>query len=351
MNGSGPKILVVGCGGLGGIVAAHLHEVGADVTAITSNEAVAAAVNSAGYRLRGDGNPRTIPGQLHTALPEGAGPFDYIVLATQPPQVEAAARDAAAHLAPNGHFVCLQNGLCEPRVAAAVGHDRVIGAVVAWGGSMVEPGLFDRTAAGGFTLGRLAGAPGPEIATLRPLLESVGPVSATDNLLGVRWSKLALNSGISSLGTIGGERLGPLVQVRRYRRLALEIWTEAVAVANAERVRLEKVAGTLDLNWVALSNAERELAVGSPALFAKHALLLAVGLRYRRLRSSMLRAIERGRQPAVDFLNGEIIRHAEPHGIAVPVNRRVRELVRALGDGREQPGRPLLDQLYETTRS
>ena len=92
---------------------------------------------------------------------------------------------------------------------------------------------------------------------------------------------------------------------KRYvRRFALEVMTETVAVARAEQVRLEKVAGTLDLDWIALTQSEQRARLGSAGLFAKHALLLAVGTRYRRLRSSMLNAIERGRPPAIDFLNG-----------------------------------------------
>ena len=45
------------------------------------------------------------------------------------------------------------------------------------------------------------------------------------------------------------------------------------------------------------------------------------------MRSSMLQAIERGRPPAVDFLNGELVTRGERLGIAVPVNTRARELV------------------------
>src|SRR5207244_5202612 len=106
------------------------------------------------------------------------------------------------------------------------------------------------------------------------------------------------------------------------RRLALEIMTEAVAVALAEGITLEKVAGTLDLAWIALSDADRA-ASASVSLTAKHALLLAVGLRYRRMRSSMLAAIERGRTPAIDFLNGEVATRGAKHGIATPFNTRV----------------------------
>jgi 2-dehydropantoate 2-reductase len=242
-------------------------------------------------------------------------------------------------------MVVLQNGLCEERIGRICGEARVIGAVVAWGASMPEPGVYDRTASGGFTIGRLRGEPDEACRRLGEVLEAIGPVSYTSNLLGARWSKLALNCAISSLGTIAGERLGPLVRVRRYRRLALEIMTEVVWVARAEGVRLEKVAGTLDLEWIALTDSERAARLGSPALTAKHALLMAVGLRYRRMRSSMLAAIERGRTPAIDFLNGEVVDRARAHGIEVPVNTRVVELVHAIARGELVSSRALLDQL------
>jgi len=88
-------------------------------------------------------------------------------------------------------MVCLQNGLCEQRVAAIAGGDRVLGAIVAWGATTPEPGTFERTASGGFTIGRLDGHADPRLDSLARLLEPVGPVETTRNLAGKRWSKLA----------------------------------------------------------------------------------------------------------------------------------------------------------------
>ncbi|HEY1546173.1 MAG TPA: 2-dehydropantoate 2-reductase N-terminal domain-containing protein, partial [Kofleriaceae bacterium] len=286
MNGQ-PRILVMGAGSIGGIVAATLTEIGAAVTAVSTNASIRAAVDKAGYRVVDEGEERIVRGWVSPA-PEGK--YDLAILATQPPNVEDAARTALPHLADDAEVVVLQNGLCEDRVAAIVGGERVIGAIVAWGASMPEPGLYERTAAGGFQIGRLVPrANDGELERVGELLEAIGAVTHTKNLRGARWSKLALNCAVSSLGTIAGERLGPLVRVRRYRRLALEIMTECVAIARAENVALEKVAGTLDLGWIALSDADRA-SRGSASLTAKHALLLAVGLRYRRMRSSMLAA-------------------------------------------------------------
>jgi 2-dehydropantoate 2-reductase len=334
-----PRILVMGAGGIGGIVSGTLMEVGSAVTAVSTNPEIRAAVDKAGFRIVDEGEQRTIRGWVSPA-PEGK--YDLCVLATQPPNVEDAARTALPHLADDAEVVVLQNGLCEERVAAIVGERRVIGAVVAWGASMPEPGKYERTAAGGFQLGRLSGEADAALRRVGELLEAIGPVTQSANLRGARWSKLALNCAVSALGTMAGERLGPLVRVRRYRRLALEAMSECVAVARAEGVALEKVAGTLDLDWIALSEADRSSS-GSMSLTAKHALLLAVGLRYRRMRSSMLAAIERGRTPAIDFLNGEVVARGGKHGIATPVNARIVDAVWQIAHGKTRSSRETLD--------
>lgn len=336
-----PRILVMGAGGIGGVVTSTLLEVGATVTAVSTNPRIRAAVDQLGFRRVEDGEERVVRGRIAPA-PEGT--YDLCILATQPPSVEEATRTALPHLADDAQVVVLQNGLCEERIAAIVGAPRVIGGIVAWGASMPEPGRYERTAAGGFSLGRLSGEIDDDLRRVGELLEAIGPVTLTRNLAGARWSKLALNCAVSALGTIAGERLGPLVRQRRYRRLALEIMTEAVAVAKAERVTLEKVAGTLDLDWIALSEADRA-ASASMSLTAKHALLLAVGLRYRRMRSSMLAAIERGRLPAIDFLNGEIVTRGAKHGIPTPFNARVVETVWAIANGTQRSSRETLDRL------
>lgn len=339
---SEPKILVMGCGGIGGVVTGHLAELGADVVAVSRNAAVVDAVGDRGLMLTGEGGRRTVAARVVREIPPQR--FDYVLLATQPTDVEAAARQAAPALAPDGRMVCFQNGLCEDRVSAVLGDARrVIGGIVAWGASAVEPGVFDRTSAGGFVLGRMDGAPDPAIDALADLLEVIGPVQRTDNLAGARWSKLALNCAVSALGTLNGSTLGTVVRQRIARRLALSIMTETVAVAKARDVSLVKVSGTLDLERIALKPAQK----AGPSLATKHALILAVGLRYRRMKSSMLRAIERGRPPAVDFLNGEVVRHGARAEVPTPVNQAVTDAVWDLSRGTVEPGPALIRSIHE----
>lgn len=340
--------MVMGCGGIGGIVAAHLIDTGHEVAPVTTNRIIFDAITDRGFQLRGDGSARTVKGPIHLGVPQGE--YDAVILATQPPQVEEAARTALPALAPNGVMVCLQNGLCEAKVAAIAGEERTLGAVVGWGAAMPEPGLYDRTAAGGFTLGRMDGKEDVRLDELARILEAIGPCEVTNNLAGKRWSKLAINCAISSLGTVGGDRLGALIQHRFVRRLTLEIMTEVVAVARKENVKLEKVSGTLDLDWIALSDEERKVS-GSPALLAKHSLLLAVGFRFRRMRSSMLSAIERGRPPAVDFLNGEITERAKRYEVPARINSEMQRAVWDISKGKRKSSVETLRKIYEETRA
>src|SRR6201995_5030555 len=146
-----PRILVMGAGGIGGTVAGTLMEGGPAVTAVSTNASIRAAADKSGFRIVDEGEERTVRGWVS---PEPEGKYDLCVLATQPPNVEDAARTALPHLAPDANVVVLQNGLCEQRIGAIVGDERGVGGIVAWGASMPQPGRYERTAAGGFTLGR-----------------------------------------------------------------------------------------------------------------------------------------------------------------------------------------------------
>jgi 2-dehydropantoate 2-reductase len=243
----------------------------------------------------------------------------------------------------------MQNGLPEDRAAAVLGAERVIGCVVSWGATLLGPGHSARTSPGGFQLGRLTrqGAPDPALAQASELLGRVLPTRTIADLAGVRWCKLAVNCATSTLGAAGGDTLGRLMRQRVVRRLTLELWAELCAVAKAAGVQLAPVMGGLDIRSLALTAAERRQRIGSPGLIAKHMLLWAMGLRYRRMRSSMAVAIERGRTPEIDYLNGEIVRRGAALGVATPLNAALVALIHDIVAKRQRPGLHTLQALHQ----
>ncbi len=342
----------MGCGGIGGTLVCRLLEAGVDVTVVTTNATVRSVLVSRGPSLGGRAAIRTLPeSKVLSSVRDCDARFDFAILAVQPPEVERAASEVRAVLSAEGRIVCLQNGLCEERIAKLIGAERVIGGVVAWGASMPAPGQYVQTSAGGVTVGYLDGHEDSALLALGELLAHVGPTSRTQNLRGARWSKLAINCAVSTLGTLGGERLGPLLARGFVRNLALEVLTECVAVARADGIVLEPIATTVDLDWLILPDREGTPLGRSAALAARHALLLAVGARYRRMRSSMLAAIERGRTPAVDFLNGEVVERGRRLGIETPVNARAQRMVWEISEGRLLAGLETLRELAATARA
>lgn len=343
------RVLVLGSGAIGGTISGHLLHAGISTQTVVTNPEIRAALQRHGFRHLGHTPLRRVPcAGVLASTAEVEGQVDYILLAVPPPAVEEAAREVAPKLADGGRFVCFQNGLCEERVAKIVSAEKVVGAVVAWGASMPEAGVFDRTSEGGFTLGRIDGKSDPALERLAQLLTPVGPVDITTNLLGARWSKLAINCAVSTLGTIAGKHIGALLKTPMARRLGLEIITEVTAVARANGVRMEPVATTFDVGALALGSGEVRGSV-RPMLLFRHAMLLAIGYRYRRMRSSMLRAMEKGRPPAVDFLNGEIVDHGKRVGVPTPVNQAACEIVWRIAKGELEPGESALRALYLAT--
>ncbi len=247
--------------------------------------------------------------------------------------------------------MCMQNGLPEERAVAVLGPQRVIGCIVSWGATLLAPGHLARTSEGGFTIGRAAdssqGAPDSTLAAVAALLGRVLPTRTIDNLAGARWSKLAINCATSTLGAAGGDTLGRLLRQRLVRRLTLELWAELCAVADAAGVKMAPVLGRLDIRALALTEAERRRKLGSLGLVAKHALLWAIAFRYRRMRSSMAVAIERGRTPEIDHLNGEIVRRGATLGIDTPLNAALVTLIHDIVARQRQPGLQTLHELYQ----
>lgn len=273
-------------------------------------------------------------------------PFDLCIVATKATTLAVAVEAARAHLAGAAPIVCCQNGLPEEIAATIVGRDRVLGCIVVFAATMQEAGRYLVSARGGLNLGR----PFAESPDLTPWMEPLGatsPAVQVADFAGARWSKLALNCASSTLGVIGSVRLGELLRRRFVRRLVLEIWTEVAAVAAASGRSMVPIGGTFDIERMALSPDERTRPVGSPTLALKHALLLGIGLKYRSVRSSMLVALERGRSPEIDFLNGEIVRRGARLGIPTPINERLVATVKRIFAGEQRPSMNLLRRTFE----
>lgn len=328
-------VVVVGAGAIGTILAARLHAAGSEV--------LVAARDAAGARRLADGLRATGPdgSVVASRVPVVLGPDDLassprlLVLATKCADAEPALRSWLPHLDDEAPIVALQNGVLGDILKPLAG-DRLVECTVAFPATLDAPGQATQTGPGGLHLGPWPKAsPRDDPAAFKAVAQALSPacpVQGSGNMQGVKWSKLAINSCITSLGVLTGVQLGDLLADARARQAFLAIVQEAHAAGRADGVKFEAVNGF------------------RPGLFAaplpgRDALLRLLARKYRRHRSSSLQSLERGRRTEVDFLNGHIVTTARRHGLAAPVNQAIVEGIHAIEAGRAQPSLDHLDSL------
>ncbi len=180
--------LVLGCGAIGGTVAAGLVRDGHDVLISDADPAVVDAVNERGLRIEGPVESFTVavPAVLPADLPQRLdGP---VLLAVKAHHTAAAAAVLAGRLHDGAHVVSLQNGLNFGVLADAVGAGRVVEAFVNFGADVLEPGVILRGNRGTFVIGELDGRRTDRVLALAA---DIADARATRHVLGYLWSKQA----------------------------------------------------------------------------------------------------------------------------------------------------------------
>ncbi len=316
---NGPRILVEGVGGIGGILSARLLAGGHDVTLVTGNEPIAAAINDRGLRVASGAGEAVIRARAYASLDDlgKGGLFDVALLVMKAHTVVDAARRTVPWLSPDdGYLVTCQNGIVEDDVMAAVGAGRVVSGIVGWGGTMHEPGLYEKTGPGEIHIGEMDGRMSDRVASLGRILECVTPVVITGNIRGALWSKLAINCIVTTPGALTGQTLGAMLAHRNLRDVALALYREVVDTAHAHGVKLERIAADPMMLYL-------PAGAGPLRRWAKDVVARFVGQKYGRLRSSMLQSLERGRPSEVGFINGYVVGKAKEKGMAIPLNERL----------------------------
>jgi 2-dehydropantoate 2-reductase len=319
---------VVGPGAIGVAVAARLQAAGTDVVLACRTKETAAALAASGIAAidergaRIEARPRMVhmPSQLD-------GPARMLVVATKCQAAEEATRTWLPSLADDAPVVGLQNGVMGDRLKAIAG-DRLVECTVAFPATLESPGVSRQTGPGHLVVGPWPKAgPRDDPAAYKAaatLLADCAPVQASPNMLGVKWTKLLINSCISTLGVVTGQDLGVLLRDRHAQEAFLAIVEEGYAAGKADGVRFEAVSGF------------------RPGMFAapvpgRGILLAILARKYRRHRSSSLQSLQRGRRTEVDFLNGHIAATARRHGLSAPVNTALIGVVHRIEQGEARP--------------
>ena len=323
------KILIIGAGAVGGIIAVLLTTKGFAPHVVVKYPDLKLKAKTEGFEISGfHGN---IKQKVNAFLPSDllGEKYDIVLIATKANDLCSAAKMCLPHLNEDSLVVSMQNGICEDELAAIVGKERTIGCVTGWGATMLEPGKFDMTSGGEITIGNINGESNERLHDLKEIFDSILPTTISDNIYGALYSKLIINSCITTLGAICGIPHKEMLMNSKIRDVFLKIVREAILVSDAMGIQVEPYAGKL--NYYTFLKSDSFIAS-----FKRHLTVRIIGLKYRKLKSSSLQSIERGRPTEIDWFNGYIVAKAKKYGIHVPVNIALVEMIKEIEQGKRK---------------
>ncbi|HEX3925536.1 MAG TPA: amidase family protein [Streptosporangiaceae bacterium] len=217
------RYVVLGCGAIGGTVAAGLVRDGHDVLVSDADAAVVDAINARGLRIEGPVENFTVP--VPAVLPQDLPPLDGPVLVAVKSQHTAAAAAAlAGRVRGDGFVVSLQNGLNADQLADAVGRERVVEAFVNFGSDVMEPGVVLRGNRGMFMLGELDGTVTDRV---RSLAADIADAKVTEHIMGYLWGKEAYGAMLAAIA-VSDLSIADGLEDPRYTPLLIEVAREVL---------------------------------------------------------------------------------------------------------------------------
>ncbi|RJX29233.1 MAG: 2-dehydropantoate 2-reductase [Desulfarculus sp.] len=321
------RIAVIGAGAIGGVTACRLAAAHPDLQIACKNPEIVQLARGPGLHVFSPAGHSRVRLNAVAQIEDLAGPLEVVFLATKAMDTADASRRLLPLLTPEAAVVSLQNGICEEELATVLGPERVVGCVVGWGASHHGPGDLEITSPGEFVVGEWGRPAGERLRVIQRMLQAVVPTRITENILGELYAKLIINACINSLGVLTGQPLGRLLASRRARNLFTGVMREAMAVAQALGIKVAPGGGGRLDYYRFLANR------GAWGEFCRHLTICLVGLKYRRIRSSSLQSIERGRPSEIPFLNGYICRRGLQAGVPTPLNQAIVDLVAQIEEG------------------
>lgn len=326
------RAAIYGAGSLGTILGAYITSKGGNIDLINHNEKHVQALNEKGAKIVG-----TVDFvQKVNAITDKqmTGMYDIIFLMTKQQGNSETVPFLKEYLADDGVIVTLQNGLPEHQIADVVGKNRVLGCTVAWGATMLGPGVCELTSSPDsltFSLGTIFSETPNHMEEVVSLLKMMGPVEIDANFVGTRWSKLLINSAFSGMSAVLGCTFGEAAGAKDSRRVVQCLMKECIDVCFASGIRIEPVQGK---DIVMLFDYH------NPIKKALSFMLIPLAIRkHAKLKASMLQDLEKGKKTEVDSINGSVSQQGRRVGVPTPCNDKVVEIVHRIEAGELLPGR------------
>ncbi len=298
------KIVIVGPGAMGILLAASLAKTGEEIWLLDKNKERAEIISKQGLTVEGISAIKTQV--IVTANPAQVGIADLIIICVKSYDTKEAIKLAGGLVSQNSQVLTLQNGIGNVEIISeVVGSDKVIGGVTNEGATWLGAGHVRHAGRGETVIGRLDGKIPASMRSIREILNKAGfETRISKDIKGILWSKLIINVGINALTGITRLNNGKLLEFEGTRKILRDAVTEATKIAKRKKIKL----------------------IYDDPLAKVEAVCEATSANV----SSMLQDILRKRRTEIDFINGVIVRQAQELGIPAPVNSILLDLIKTI---------------------
>ena len=318
------KIVVIGAGAIGGMLAVRLALSGQTVTVVEKGPHLDAIRRNGLKLVHHDGADEVARDLRAVASCAEAGVHDLVFLALKAYVIEEVAPQMRALFNDDTMVVSIQNGLpwwyfqnfhgphagyrlksADPNgaIEQSIESRRVIGCVVYPAGDIVAPGVVKRLEGDRFPVGELDGTESERVRSVSQALVGAGlKAPILSDIRSEIWLKLWGNMSFNPISALTHATLVDICEEPATRELAADMMREAQAVA-------EKLGVTF--------RVPLEKRIEGAAKIGKH-------------KTSTLQDVEAGRQVEVDALIGSVIELGELTGTPTPATRAVHALLKLL---------------------
>jgi 2-dehydropantoate 2-reductase len=316
------RMIVMGCGPMGGIIAGGLAHRRHDITFVDVDAEHVRAIRDHGLHVE------TPDAAFNVRVPvvfpsEIEGTYDVGFIAVRSNHTSEALNSVAPHLSDNGILVSLQNGINPPLLEEIVGPDRAVGVVILMRGTRPAPGHVRTATRGELYVGHIHGKTTPQLQMVQSLLDPIIPTKITDNIFGVLWSKLTFTC-LGYFASLADESLNIICQSELNQRLCVDFFGEIVEVGKAVGARFIPLKEYNPLTFQTDRPYNDRLAV-----------VREIARQHRGDdRKGPIRQLKEVIKTEVDFTVGYVICEGEKLNVPTPICRAVLRIIHEIEDGR-----------------
>jgi 2-dehydropantoate 2-reductase len=294
------NVAVVGAGAMGAFYASRLFD-----TEAVSVSLVAGGERFERLRTRGlvvNDRPYAVP-VLHPDA--GDPPSDLVIVAVKNHHLEQALRDMRRRVGPDTLLLSVMNGIdSEEQLGEAFGVEKVLHAVALGIDSVRDGNRVSYTTPGVIQFGEADNTEITErVRRLQALFDRAGiPWETPTDMVRTLWWKFMINVGVNQVSAVLRAPYG--VFQRTPEAQELMEWAMCEVIEVAERAGVALAREDIE-NWKSV------LATLGPDG-----------------KTSMLQDVEAGRKTEVEIFAGRVMGLGEAHGVSVPVNRLLYQMIR-----------------------